>query len=139
MKLVSTDHRGLHLTPYQNQNWWRKFGNALRGIVVVLTSQRSFQVHLVAACLVALVGMWLQVSINEARLLVLCVTVVMAAEILNTSVEFLAREITTEKSPGIRDALDAAAGGVLVASIGAAIVGVWIFLPRLIDVFWISG
>ena len=66
---------------------------------------------------------------------ILCVTVVLAAELFNTAIERLARAVTREEHPEIRDALDIAAGAVLMTSIGAGIVGVlmigWPFVAQL--------
>lgn len=74
------------------------------------------------------VGWWLQVSHAQWLVLVLCVTMVIAAELFNSAIEHLARAITREEHPEIRDALDIASGAVLVAAIGASIVGLLVIL-----------
>jgi diacylglycerol kinase (ATP) len=55
----------------------------------------------------------------------------LAAEMFNTAIEFLSREVTREERPGIAAALDIASGAVLSVALAAAIVGSTIFLARL--------
>ena len=116
---------------YQNQNWVRKFYNAFRGIWICLISQNSFWLHVPFALLVIVLGFLLQVTATEGMILALCITIVMALELVNTSIEYLVKQVTSEESPYVKDSLDAAAGAVLIASIGAAVVGGWILLPKL--------
>nr|WP_320013862.1 diacylglycerol kinase family protein [uncultured Desulfobacter sp.] len=72
---------------------------------------------------------YFSVSGTEWSLLIVAITVVWFAEALNTAVEFLADLITKEHHPLIENAKDVAAGGVLVASIGAAAIGILVFWP----------
>ena len=64
----------------------------------------------------------------EWYVLLLCITVVLVAEMFNSALESLARAVTTGHDPHIGDALDIAAAAVLVAAIGAAIVGAAVFI-----------
>lgn len=54
----------------------------------------------------------------------------MSAELMNSSIEFLAQAITPEQNEDIRDALDVASGAVLIASIFAAVIGATILIFR---------
>ena len=103
--------------------WQRKFGYALRGLAVGVRGNSSFSVHLVATAAVLALATWLNVSSVEWWVLLLCISMVLTAELLNSSIELIARSITAEEHPQIRDALDVASSAVLVASGGAAIVG----------------
>ena len=105
-----------------------KFACAARGIAVGIRGQSSFYVHLPAALIVVAAGMWLNVSHAEWLALLLSITVVLAAELFNSSIEHLARAVTREEHPEIRDALDIASGAVLVTAIGAGVVGVVVLL-----------
>ena len=80
---------------------------------------------------VAGAGVLLRVNFLEACMLCLCVGLVLAAEMFNTAIEFLSREITRDERPGIAAALDMASGAVLTAALAAAAVGSAIFLARL--------
>jgi len=114
------------------RSWPAKFGHALRGIRLGSRGQSSFYVHGVAAILVVATGVWLEVSRTEWCLLALCITTVLAAEMFNSALERLATAITEEYDERIGTALDIASAAVLIAAIGAAIIGAIIFLNRLI-------
>ncbi len=83
------------------------------------------------AAAVVIAAVLLRVSLLEACVLGLCIGLVLAAEMFNTAIEFLSREITRDQRPGIAAALDIASGAVLTVAIAAAIVGSTIFLARL--------
>ena len=112
-------------------SWPDKFRTAWRGMCLAIRSERSFAVHLPVTVAVALGGVALRVNLVESCILGLCVALVLSAEIFNTSIEFLAREVSRDQRPGIAAALDIASGAVLLASLGAAGVGSAIFLSRL--------
>lgn len=103
--------------------WSQKFLCAFRGLRVGSTGQSSFFVHVPTACFTLAAAAQLRVTTIEWCILVLCITIVFTAELLNTAIEILARAITTEYDPRLRDALDVGAAAVLVASLGAAVIG----------------
>lgn len=110
----------------------RSFACALAGLAWLITTQRNAKIHLSAALVVAALGAWLGISRMEWCMMVLACGMVFSAEALNSAIEKLADRITTEKDERIRVAKDVGAAGVLVASIAAAIIGLIVFLPRLL-------
>ena len=80
-------------------------------------------VHIFTASAVLVAGWILGISRTEWCLLILCIAVVMAAELFNSALEQLAKAITKEEDPHIRNGLDIASGAVLVAAIGAVVIG----------------
>jgi diacylglycerol kinase len=117
--------------------WIRKFGNAARGIKVAVRGESSFFVHLFATTVVVLAAIALDISLTSWCLLTICIANVLVAEMFNTAIERLARVFTEERNSQIRDVLDVCAGGVLLTSIGAGIVGA-ILLGRPLLV-WLVG
>ncbi len=113
------------------RGWLSAFGDALRGIRSLLARQRHARVHAVAAILVVAAGARLNLSRGEWIAVALCIGLVFAAEALNSAIEELADAVHPDQHPGIGRAKDVAAGGVLLAAIAAAAVGLIIFLPRL--------
>jgi diacylglycerol kinase (ATP) len=73
------------------------------------------------------------VSATHWAVLLLCGSVVLAAEMLNTSIEVLADHIQREYHEDIRTTKDLAAGAVLLTAGLAAVVGVIVFWPYVID------
>lgn len=96
-----------------------------------MRGQSSFAVHFVAALLVVVAGVALQVSVMQWCLLALCITIVLAAEMFNSALETLAKAITCKESEHVRRGLNIASAAVLVTAIGAAVVGATIFVMQL--------
>ena len=108
-----------------------RLGFALRGVFTAFRLDQSFVEHLASAVPVIAAGIVLRVNLLEWCLLALCITAVVAAEMFNTAIEQLAKAVHPEQSPLVGTSLDVAAGGVLIASLGAAVVGCAIFGFRL--------
>ncbi|MEN1679130.1 MAG: diacylglycerol kinase family protein [Planctomycetota bacterium] len=109
-----------------------KFAHALRGMGVAFTGRNGFGYHAIAAVAVVAIGVLIGVTRTEWLILTLCITIVISAELMNTSIEHLAKAVTTERHPEVRNALDIAAGAVLAASIGAKVVWVVVLAGRLV-------
>ena len=103
------------------------FHFATRGLIFALRTQRNLRIHFFIALLVLILAVALRVSRIELAVLVLTITGVLVAELVNTAVE-VAVDL---RSPGTSDlariAKDVAAGAVLVASLAATFVGLLIF------------
>ena len=118
------------------RSWSQKFADAFRGLSRAVRSQSSFGVHLGMATAVVATGAVVQVSPVEWCLLVFAIGLVLMAEIFNTAIESLARGPGSRRHPRLRDALDMASGGVLVAAVTAAVIGLFVLGPRLL--VWMS-
>jgi len=114
------------------RSWSQKFADAFRGLSRAVRSQSSFSVHIGMAMAVVVAGAVAQVSPVEWCLLVFAIGLVLMAEIFNTAIESLARGPGSRRHPRLRDALDMASSGVLVAAITAAVIGLVVFGPRLL-------
>lgn len=117
--------------PPQRRTWRNKFADAFRGAKRGVRGQSSFFVHFFIAALVVAAALALQATRIEWCVLVVCITIVMAAEMFNSSLEHMARAFGDSYDPHIGNALDIGSAAVLTASIGAAVVGCVIFLHRL--------
>jgi diacylglycerol kinase len=111
--------------------WSRKFRVAFRGVVLGVRGQTSYFVHLFIAAAVIVAAVTLKVSMIQWCVLLLCITGVLTAEMFNSAIEALARAITREHNPEVRDALDMASAAVLMAAIGSALIGAVVFVDRL--------
>ena len=115
------------------RTWKRKFHDAFSGLGQSVQQQSSYRVHFLFAILVIICGIALGMDCVRWSVLVLCITVVLAGEMLNTSIETLARAITLNYDEHIAKALNIASGAILVLSIGAAIIGLAIFGEALLN------
>ena len=117
--------------------WIRKLSDAARGMKIAVRGEISFFVHLFVTTVVVLAGAVLGIALVTWCLLTLCISLVLVAEMFNTAIERVCRAITRENNPQIRDALDMCAGAVLLASVGAVIVGMLVLGRPLLH--WLSG
>lgn len=108
------------------------FRFALRGLQMMLRTQHNARIHLAATGLVVGLGAMLDLQPNDWLWLVLAITAVWSAEAANTALEQLADAAVPERHPQVGAAKDAAAAGVLIASVGAAIIGAMVLGPPLL-------
>jgi len=113
------------------RTWQRKFADAFRGCSRAFRSQSSFAVHVTVAVVVVAAAALFRVTAAEWCLLSLAIGGVLVAEVFNTALESLARGPGSRRHPRLRDALDMASAAVLVAAATAAVVGCFVFGPRL--------
>lgn len=114
------------------KTWLHRFICAFRGLGRTLAYEPSGRVHAVCAAAVAIMGFALRVSAVEWAVLSLATGAVIAAEALNSAIERLADRVSLEREETIRLLKDAAAGGVLAASIASALAALAIFGPKLL-------
>jgi len=112
----------------------RSFRNASRGVWALIRTERNARIHLAATALVVASGIVLGVSRAEWAVLGLAIALVWSAEAMNTAVEALGDAVSPEPNEAIGKAKDVAAGAVLLATIGAVVVGLLVFGPRLVEV-----
>lgn len=115
--------------------WVGKFRVAFRGIYFGIRGQSSFAVHFAVMLLVIIMGILLKIGWDSWCALLLCMALVLTAELLNSAIEILFRGLSSEAQERSWPALDIAAGAVLVASLFAAIIGVIVLLPPLLRYF----
>ncbi len=115
-----------------SRTWKAKFRDAFRGVAVAVRGSTSFAVHLIVAAGVLGAAAVLELERWEWCILCGCIAAVLAAEAVNSALESLARAVSGEFHPRLRDALDMGSGAVLLTAIGAVVIGATIFLPRLL-------
>lgn len=115
------------------RTWLGKFADAFRGFFLSIRTQSSFAAHLPVAAAAVALGVWLGLSLVEWGLVALAIGLVVMAEVFNTSIEALAKAVGRYPDDGIRDALDHASGGVLVAVLTAVTIGLVVLGPKLWD------
>lgn len=111
------------------------FGYAIKGVSWLVRSQPNAKIHLGAALVVSLAGWYFGLSITEWCLVVLAIFSVLSAEAFNTALEDLTDLVSPGQHPLAGRAKDLAAGAVLLTAIGAALVGILIFLPKILVEF----
>ena len=110
----------------------KSFGYAFKGIDDVIKHEPNMKIHVVVAILVVIMAFILKVSIIEWIILVLLIGAVLAAETINTTIENLVDMYTKEYDEKAKIVKDTAAGTVLILAITSAIIGLIIFIPKII-------
>ena len=110
----------------------KSFQYAIQGLILVVRSEINMRIHIFSAILVLIAGYFLQISMTEWALVFLCFAMVFAAEIGNTVVEKYLNAYHPEHSKIVGDLKDMAAAAVLVIAIFAALIGLMIFIPKII-------
>ena len=110
----------------------RSIAHALRGIRVLIVTQPNAMLHVVTAVAVVALGLFFGLSLIEWALVAVSIAAVLASEAFNTALEFLADAVQPDHDTLIGRAKDLAAGAVLLTSLGAAAVGLLIFLPHVL-------
>lgn len=118
--------------PRRKDPLYKSFGYAFQGIGRTIAQERNMKIHCTAAALVVIFGIWLRISREEWFVCLILFGMVMSLECVNTAVEAAVDLETSERRPLAKKAKDAAAGAVLVAAIFAGIIGLWIFVPKLL-------
>lgn len=105
--------------------------HAIRGIAAMLRTQPNAWIHAVATLLVLGAGLAFGLTIAEWLWITLAIVAIWMAEGLNTAIELLADAVAPDAEPLVGRAKDVAAGAVLIAAVGAAIVGILVFGPHV--------
>ena len=113
------------------------FNNAINGIINTVRTERNMKIHLVAAILVLISCFFFDISKMEFLILAITITMVMAAEVVNTAIEAVVDMSTNYYHPLAKIAKNAAAGAVLITAINALIVGYVIFWDKLTNISYV--
>jgi diacylglycerol kinase (ATP) len=128
------------MNPQEEKKAWslmkraQSFKHAYRGLKLFLVTTPNAWIHVMVSGIVILAGFYFQVSHFEWLALILTMGIVLIAETFNTAIEIDINLTSPEYHPYARDTKDVAAGAVLLASIMAAIVGLLVFLPKILHV-----
>jgi diacylglycerol kinase (ATP) len=114
------------------KNFIKRFGFAWKGLKIA-AGQQNFRIHLLAALAAVGFGIILHISPAEWCFVVAAIFMVMAMESMNTAVEKLVDFISPGYHEQAGQVKDISAAAVLLAAIGAAVTGLIIFLPKIIQ------
>lgn len=117
------------------RKWVESANYAIEGILHAAKTERHLRYHFYAAVLILLLSLILGITRSEFIAIAIVAIIVLSVEMLNTAIEATVDIIFKEYDNRAKIIKDIAAGAVLTASIGAAVVGYIIFLPYLKNIF----
>lgn len=111
----------------------KSFAHALRGVRVVFGSEPSFRVQVCVAALVLVLARVAGVKTYEWIVLILLIASVLTLELINSIFERLVDAFKPRLHPIVKDVKDIMAGAVLLVCVIAAIIGLIIFYPHVLE------
>lgn len=119
----------------KKQPLFKSFRFAINGIAHTFQNERNFRIHCAITVLVLGLSAWLKISPVEWCLILLCIGLVLAMELINTALEAIVDLASPEKTELARIAKDTAAAAVFCVSMISVVIGLIILLPPLMDHF----
>lgn len=110
------------------------FKYALDGIWEAFKEEPNLKIHFLAALLVLFLGYHFQITNGEWITLIIAIGLVISVELTNTAIEEVVDSFTQDSHPGAKKAKDVSAGAVLIISLMALSVGIFIFFPYIFPI-----
>ncbi|NAY90801.1 diacylglycerol kinase family protein [Muricauda sp. JGD-17] len=110
----------------------KSVGIAFKGLFLLLRTESSIKIQFVIALLMTAVGFYFDISAMEWVMQLFAIGLVMGTEGVNTAIEKLSDYVQPNKDPKIGFLKDISAGAVMIVSIIASIIGLIIYLPKII-------
>ncbi len=112
--------------------FFRGFVYAFNGLLYAFRTQINFRFHVLAALSAVILGIALGISASEWIWICSAILVVLIVELLNTAIEVLVDLVSPEYHPKAGIIKDVSAGAVLLTAVFAALVGLFIFVPKIL-------
>lgn len=118
----------------KNKKMINSFKYAFEGIFTAFKEERNMKIHICIMLLVIIAGFIFKISIVEWFICILLFGIVISAELFNTAIETVVDIVMPEKNEKAKIAKDVSAGAVLVVAIVSAIIGLLIFIPKILKI-----
>ena len=115
----------------KNKKLINSFKYAFKGLGSAVKSERNMKIHFTMMMLVIIEGIFFNIAIWEWITCFILFGLVIGMECVNTAIEIIVDMVSPKYNEAAGRAKDIAAGGVLACAIGAAVAGLFIFLPKL--------
>ena len=118
---------------WKNKNFIGSVKCTLNGIKHVMLNERNFKIQLCFAIVAIVCGIVLKISYIEWCIISFAVFFVLVSELFNTAIEKTVDLCTDKYNEIAKVAKDVSSGAVLLAAINSIVIGVIIFLPKIIE------
>lgn len=112
------------------------FKYAINGVFSAFYTERNMKIHVSMMLLVIFCGILLKIEPYEWLICILCFGLVIGGELVNTAIETVVDLVMPDINEQAKKAKDIAAGSVLVVAIASAIIGLLIFIPKILAVLF---
>lgn len=118
--------------PFSISKQLKSFTYAFNGLKILVREEHNAWIHIAITVCVVIAGFLLHISLIEWIAVILCVGLVFSLESINSAIENLADFVSPQKNEIIKKAKDLSAAAVLIAAFCSVIVGMIVFLPKII-------
>lgn len=118
---------------FKNKNFFTAMKYALSGLKEIFLSERNIRIQIFFAFFILVLSVVFKISFVEVMIVFISIFFVIFSEIVNTIVEKILDLYTKNKNDEVGLIKDIAAGAVLFSVASSVIVGLFIFVPRIID------
>lgn len=116
-------------------NRFNSFKFAFNGLKILITEEHNARIHCFATFFVVIAGFMFNISAFEWITIVLSIGLVISMEIVNSSIENTMDFISQERNQQIKRIKDLSASAVLVSTVVALVVGLIVFVPKILELF----
>ena len=109
------------------------FKCAIQGIIQAMKTERNVKIHITIMILVIISGIVFKIAKQEWITCIILFGLVISLELVNSAIETTVDIAMPEINEKAKNAKDIAAGAVLVSAISSAIIGLTIFIPKIIE------
>ena len=120
---------------YKSKNIFQSFKYAHQGLVFGFKNTRNLQIDVCFAIIVTIFGFIFKLCLIEWVAILLCFALVMSLELVNTAIEEAVNLAMPDIHPIAKISKDVAAGAVMLSALFSVIIGIIIFLPKIISLF----
>ncbi len=108
------------------------FKNSFHGLKIAFFEEQSFKIQAITALVVVILMFSFPLHHIERAIVVLAIIFVLGLELLNSQIERMLDMAQFDHNPKIKDIKDLSTSAVLIAAVGALIIGLFIFIPYLV-------
>lgn len=114
----------------------KSFAYAFNGFKILLKEEHNARIHVAATIVTIVAGIYFDIAAIEWMIILLCIGAVFALEIINSAIENLADLVCQEKNDFVKKAKDLAAAAVLTAAIVSVVIAMFIFVPKIMAIWF---
>ena len=108
------------------------FKYAFQGFISSFKTEKNMKIHIFIMLLVIIAGIILNINKYEWISCIICFALVIGGEMFNTAIETIVDIVMPYKNEKAKLAKDISASGVLIFAIGTVIIGLIIFVPKIV-------
>ena len=124
------------LNKWKSKNFFDALKNSINGIFYVIKNEKNMKIELFFAILAIITSFFLKINATEFIIILFVIFFVLFAEFINSAIEKVVDLYTLEYNENAKIAKDISAGAVTIVSFLSIIIGVIIFLPKIINILY---